>query len=216
LVDGSARNDQIPRSIGQSPAPSDSIHPRCDQELPNNNYHKRMVADHDYILLVRLRDLYVDKYDIKVGLHASATVPNHVYMYYNKGWREYGIIPTFEMHLALWINTVSVTDQTRHRDDFVVQLHAWTAYRKFEPHFWICTSPYACVKMVIRDHRGVSWGWVYVNLDKATVYSTMTIKIVDQIMTQICEKTNNDIGNHVRLMLGDPFIAGCMLNDHTL
>jgi hypothetical protein len=57
-------------------------------------------------------------------------------------------------------------------------------------------------KVMLDTLHGPMADYWYVNLNHATVYSETAELIVNKTMLQICNRTNVDIGNHIRNMLG--------------
>lgn len=153
---------------------------------PKICYPKRMAESKYYVAQVRLRDIYID-----LG-GSSGYIDSVRWLYTINQIKRCKIKSRFESHIVNWVNRNHVPD------DAMIQLHVFTQYRDFRPGEWIYANPYA---WFITTVDGVS-GSVYVNLNNAAVYSMVTISIIDKVMTQVCDKTNTDVGNHVRLMLG--------------
>lgn len=128
---------------------------------PKICYPKRMAESKYYVAQVRLRDIYIDRKG------SSGYIDSVRWLHSIPQIERLQRTTCFEDHFLNWVNRNHVPD------DAMIQLHVFTQYRDFRPGEWIYANPYAWFITTVDGMRGS----VYVNLNNATVYSMVTIKL---------------------------------------
>lgn len=136
-------------------------------------YSDQVIANRKYIVIVRLCDLYV------TGILKPSM---------SEIKKQKKLCSTYKYCLAHICQNELPTDPNMVR----LQLRASETAKSRLVRF----------KVILNTLHGPMADYLYVDLGHATVYSDTAELIVNKTMEQICNRTNVDVGNYIRNMLG--------------